>query len=81
MAVAVACAEFAAEPVRVWWCFSFLTRNTENALVCFIAVEIVNLAHTIAQVLKRKEVGAGRRATFGMGVAVPFVVLLPTSRS
>jgi hypothetical protein len=40
-------------------------------------VEVVELTHTIARVVKRIEVGAGRRVTFGTGVAAPFVTLLP----
>ncbi len=47
----------------------------------FIAVKVVKLAHAIAPVLKGKEVRARRRMTFGTGVAIPFVVLLPASRS
>ncbi len=49
--------------------------------MCFVAVEVVKFAHDIAWVLKRKEVGARRRATFGTGFAIPFVVLPPASRS
>jgi hypothetical protein len=33
--------------------------------VCFVAVEIVEFAHVIVRILKRKEIGAGRRGTFG----------------
>ncbi len=78
--MAVAYAEFAAEAVRDWRLFSFPTRNRKNALLCFVAVKVVKLAHAIARVLKGKEVRAGRRTTFGMGVAIPFVVLLPACR-
>jgi hypothetical protein len=47
--------------------------------VCFVAVEIVEFEHAIARVLKRKEIEAGRRTTFGTDVAIPSVVLLPAS--
>jgi hypothetical protein len=49
--------------------------------VCFVAVEVVELVQAIARVLKRKEIGAGRRVTFGTGIAIPSVVVLPGSRS
>ncbi len=49
--------------------------------MCFVSVEIVKFTHVIAPVLKRKEDGAGRMETFGTGVAIPFVILLPASRS
>jgi hypothetical protein len=42
--------------------------------VCFVAVEVVKFARAIARVLKRIEIGAGRRATFETGVAISFVV-------
>jgi hypothetical protein len=35
--------------------------------VCFVAVEVVKFVHAIARVLKTK---AGRRPTFGTGVAI-----------
>ncbi len=49
--------------------------------MCFVAVKVVKLTHAIAQVLKREKIRAGRRTTFGTGVAVPFVILLPASRN
>ncbi len=42
-----------------------------------MGVVVVKLTHAIARVVKRIEVWAGRRATFGTGVAAPFVTLLP----
>ncbi len=42
-----------------------------------MGIVIVKLTHTIARVVKRVEVRAGRRATFGTGIAPPFVTLLP----
>jgi hypothetical protein len=53
----------------------------ENVLVCFVAVEVVEFAHAVPRVLKGKEIGARRRATFGTDVAIPSVILLPASRS
>jgi hypothetical protein len=41
----------------------------------------VKLAHAIGRVLKSMEGRAGRWATFGTGVAVPFVARLPASGS
>ncbi len=41
----------------------------------------MKLTHTIGRVLKSVEGRAGRRATFGTGVAVPFVARLPGSGS
>ncbi len=49
--------------------------------MCFVVIEVVKFAHAIARVLKRKEIGAGRRVTFGMGIAIPSIILLPASRS
>ncbi len=46
-----------------------------------VAVEVVKLSHAIARVLKGEEVRAGRRTTFGTGIAVPIFVCLPASRS
>jgi hypothetical protein len=40
--------------------------------VCFGEVKVVELVQAFAQVLKRKEIGAGRRAAFGMGL--PFLL-------
>jgi hypothetical protein len=76
MAVAVACAKFVTELVRVRQRFSFRPGTQENAIVCFVAIEIVKLAHAIARDLERKEVRAGRRMTFGTGVALSFFFLL-----
>jgi hypothetical protein len=45
--------------------------------VCSVGVIIVKLAHAIGRVLKSVE----SRATFGTGVAVPFVARLPASGS
>jgi hypothetical protein len=39
--------------------------------VSFVAVEVVEFAHAIAKALERKEIGAGRRVTFGTGIAIP----------
>ncbi len=41
----------------------------------------MKLAHAIGRVLKSVESRVGRRATFGMSVAVPFVACLPASGS
>ncbi len=49
--------------------------------MCFVAVEVVEFAHAVPRVLKGKEIGARRRATFGTDVAIPSVILLPASRS
>ncbi len=67
MAVAMACVESAAEH------YSFLNRSRGNALVCFVVVKVVKFTYAIAWVLKRDKIRAGRRTTFGTGVAVPFV--------
>jgi hypothetical protein len=40
--------------------------------VGFVAVEVVEFAHAISRDLKRKEIGAVRRATLGTGV--PFLL-------
>jgi hypothetical protein len=44
-----------------------------------VGVVVVKLTHAIAivRVVKIIEVWAGRRATFGMGIAAPFVNVLP----
>ncbi len=47
----------------------------------YVAIEVMAFEHAIAWVMKRKENGAGRRVTFGTGVAFPSVVLVPASRS
>jgi hypothetical protein len=52
----------------------------ENALVCLLAIKVVKLTNAIAWVLKREIIRAGR-TTFGTGISIPSVVLLPTSRS
>ncbi len=49
--------------------------------MCFVAVKVVKLTHAIARILEREKIRAGRRTTFGTGVAVPSVVLLPASMS
>ncbi len=49
--------------------------------MCFGAVKVMKLTHAIARVLKREKIRAGRRMTFGTFVAIPFVILLPASRS
>ncbi len=38
---------------------------------------VVKFTHTIARVVKRIEIRAGRRVTFRTGVAAPFFTLLP----
>jgi hypothetical protein len=50
LAVAVSCAGFAAELVKVWWHFSFPKKpgTRENALVGFVAVKVVVFAHAIS---------------------------------
>ncbi len=52
-----------------------------NTPVGSIGVIIVKLAHAIGRALKSMEGRAGRWATFGTGVAVPFVARLPASGS
>jgi hypothetical protein len=42
-----------------------------------MGVVVVKFTDAIARVLKRIEIGAGRGATFGAGVAAPFVGSLP----
>ncbi len=42
-----------------------------------MGVVIVKFTDAIARVLKRMKIGAGRGATFGAGVAAPFVASLP----
>ncbi len=49
--------------------------------MCPVGVTIVKFAHAIGRVLERVESGAGRWATFGTGVAVPFVIYLPAGGS
>ena len=49
--------------------------------MCPIGVIIVEFAHAIGRVLESVKSRAGRRATFGTGVAVPFVGRLPISGS
>ncbi len=49
--------------------------------MCFVAIKIVKLTHAIAWILEREKIRAGGRTTFETGVAVPSVVLPPTSRS
>jgi hypothetical protein len=49
-------------------------------VISVVSLEVVEFADAIAKVLKRKEIGAGRRATFGMGVAIPSVILLPANK-
>ncbi len=41
-----------------------------------MGVVVMKFTHAIARVVKRIEVRAGRRATFGTGIATPFVTLL-----
>ncbi len=41
--------------------------------MCSVGVIIVKLAHAIGRVLESMKSRAGRLATFGTGVAVPFV--------
>jgi hypothetical protein len=49
--------------------------------VCSVGVIVVKLAHAIGRVLESVKSRAGRRVTFGTGVAVPFVGRLPASGS
>ncbi len=49
--------------------------------MCSVEVVIVKLAHAIGRVLKRVEIRAGGWATFGTGVAIPFVAPPSTSGS
>jgi hypothetical protein len=49
--------------------------------VCSIKIIIVKLAHAIGRALKNVKSRVGRRATFGKGVAFPFVARLPASGS
>ncbi len=46
-----------------------------------VVIVIVKFIHAFARVLKGVEVRAGRGATFGTGVAAPFVASLPAVRS
>ncbi len=41
-----------------------------------MGIVVVKFKSAIARVVKRIEIGAGRRSTFGMGVAISLVVLL-----
>jgi hypothetical protein len=47
----------------------------ENAFVGLVAIKVVIFAHAVVRVLKREDIEAGMRATFGMGIAIPFLVL------
>ncbi len=49
--------------------------------MCSVGVIVVKLAHAIGRVLESVKSRAGRRATFGTGVVVPFVGRLPASGS
>ncbi len=52
--------------------------------MCFVPIEVVKFvkfAHAIARILKIKEFGAERMATFGMGIAILSVACLPTSKT
>ncbi len=46
-----------------------------------MGVVVVKFTDAIARVLKRIKIGAGRGATFGAGIAAPFVTSLPAVRS
>ncbi len=46
-----------------------------------VAVKVVMPTDAIVWMLERKKIRARGRTTFGKGVAVPFVVLPPASRS
>jgi hypothetical protein len=48
----------------------------ENRGCDLVGVVVVKLTQAIAMAVKRIEVWAGRRATFGTGIAAPFVTLL-----
>ncbi len=52
-----------------------------NTSVCSVGVIFVKLAHAIGRVPKSVESRAGRQATFGTGIAIPFVAHLPASGS
>jgi hypothetical protein len=45
--------------------------------VSLVGVIIVTFAHTIARVVEGIEIGAGRGAAFGMGIAALFLPLFP----
>ncbi len=42
-----------------------------------MGIVVVKFTDAIVRVLKRMKIGAGRGATFGAGVAAPFVASLP----
>ncbi len=49
--------------------------------MCSVRVIVVKLAHAIGRVLESVKIRAGRWATFGTSVAVPFVGRFPASGS
>jgi hypothetical protein len=49
--------------------------------VSLMGVVVVKFTDASAMVLKLIKIGAGRGATFGTGVAAPFVASLPAVRS
>jgi hypothetical protein len=49
--------------------------------VSLMGVVVVKFTDAIARVLKRIKIGVGRGASFGAGVAAPFVASLPAVRS
>jgi hypothetical protein len=79
--VAVACAGMAAEPERFGGTLVFRKSTGCNTPVCSVGVIVVKLAHAIGRVLESMKSRAGKWATFGTGVAVPFVGRLPASGS
>ncbi len=76
VAVAVACAEFAAEPVRVWQCFSFPTRSMGKwtcVLCCHRSCEIY-ICHCLGFEKKRRRMQ--KEGDIWMGIAIPLVGFL-----
>ncbi len=74
--MAVACVEFAAQLVRVWQRFSFPTRIRENCTCVLCCPESYETCTCHYPGFEKR-----RNKTFGRGVAGPFVILLPASRS
>ncbi len=78
IAVAVACMGMAAEPRRWFGGYLVFRPSTgRSAPVSHVGVIVVKFTYTIARVLKRIEIRAGRRPTFRTGVAILFVPSLP----
>jgi hypothetical protein len=81
MALAVACAGVAAELVRVRRLFSFPTKHRVKYTCEPCGRSSCEIYTPFCQGCERIEIRAARRATFGEGVAAPFVALLPVCRS